>query len=111
MRPGPVALPCTTDPASCEPRPLPPAPRLVPPPLPPAPPVPLPLLPTLKGKFALKLEDDEAWLAVCAAAATTAAAVLWAAATAAAAALALTEGGRIGLHGECELPEALEEAN
>ncbi|KAI9582671.1 hypothetical protein GQX74_011888 [Glossina fuscipes] len=45
------------------------------------------------------------------AAATTAAAVLWAAATAAAAAFALTDGGNMGLQGECELPEALDEAN
>lgn len=51
--------------------------------------------------------EEDAWLAT---AATAAAAELWAAATAAAAALALTDGGKMGLQGEWELPEALEEA-
>lgn len=38
-------------------------------------------------------------------------ATLWAATAATAAALADTDGGKIGLQGECELPEPLDEAN
>lgn len=37
--------------------------------------------------------------------------MLWAAAAAATAAAFDTEDGKIGLHGECELPDALDEAN
>lgn len=76
---------------------LPSSPLAGPPPSPPRPPSPPPPIPP----------EELAWFA---ATATAAAALLWAAAATAAAAFALTDGGRMGLQGEWELPEALDEA-